>query len=42
MAVRPDEVTHGPQAFLAALEDFHWLDYARLLQRWCAVLGPAG
>jgi len=28
-----------PQAFLAALEDFHWLDYERLLGRWSAVLG---
>ena len=29
-----------PQAFLATLEDFHWLDYERLLGRWSAVLGP--
>jgi hypothetical protein len=29
-----------PQAFLATLEDFHWLDYERLLDRWSAVLGP--
>ena len=28
-----------PQAFLATLEDFHWLDYERLLGRWSAVLG---
>lgn len=28
-----------PQEFLATLEDFHWLDYAALLERWCAVLG---
>jgi hypothetical protein len=31
-----------PQAFLATLEDFHWLDYERLLGRWSAVLGEAG
>jgi hypothetical protein len=28
-----------PAAFLATLEDFHWLDYAALLGRWSAVLG---
>ena len=28
-----------PQAFLAAIDDFHWLDYARLLGRWSAALG---
>jgi hypothetical protein len=28
-----------PQEFLATLEDFHWLDYARLLERWGGVLG---
>ncbi len=28
-----------PQAFLATIEDFHWLDYERLLGRWSAVLG---
>ena len=31
-----------PQAFLATLEDFHWLDYERLLGRWSAVLGQEG
>jgi hypothetical protein len=29
-----------PQAFLATLEDFYWLDYAALLGRWRGVLGP--
>jgi hypothetical protein len=29
-----------PQAFLATLGDFHWLDYERLLGRGSAVLGP--
>lgn len=28
-----------PQAFLATLEDFYWLDYAALLGRWGDVLG---
>jgi hypothetical protein len=28
-----------PSAFLATLEDFHWLDYERLLGRWSAALG---
>jgi len=28
-----------PAAFLATLEDFHWLDYERLLGRWGAALG---
>ena len=28
-----------PQAFLATIEDFHWLDYERLLGRWSAALG---
>jgi hypothetical protein len=28
-----------PQAFLATLEDFHWLDYERLLGRWSKALG---
>jgi hypothetical protein len=31
-----------PAAFLATLEDFHWLDYERLLGRWSAVLGAEG
>lgn len=30
----------SPEAFLARLEDFHWLDYARTLSRWEAALGP--
>lgn len=29
----------GPQAFLDTLEDFYWLNYEALLERWCAVLG---
>ena len=29
-----------PAAFLATIEDFHWIDYAALLGRWSAVLGP--
>ena len=28
-----------PQAFLAAIDDFYWIDYARLLGRWSAALG---
>ena len=28
-----------PQAFLATVDDFYWLDYERLLGRWSAVLG---
>ena len=28
-----------PQAFLAAVDDFHWIDYQRLLDRWAEVLG---
>jgi hypothetical protein len=28
-----------PQAFLATIDDFYWLDYERLLGRWSAVLG---
>ena len=28
-----------PQAFLAAVDDFYWLDYEWLLGRWSAVLG---
>ena len=31
-----------PQAFLATLGDFHWLDYEKLLGRWSAVLGQEG
>ena len=27
------------QAFLTTIEDFHWLDYERLLGRWSAALG---
>jgi hypothetical protein len=30
-----------PQAFLAAIDDFYWIDYARLLGRWSEVLGEA-
>ena len=29
----------GPKAFLETLDDFHWLDYDGLLERWEAVLG---
>lgn len=29
-----------PDAFLETIEDYHWLDYATLLDRWTAVLGP--
>jgi hypothetical protein len=29
-----------PQAFLATIADFHWLDYWALVGRWQAVLGP--
>ena len=29
-----------PAEFLATLEDFHWLDYQRLIGRWSAALGP--
>jgi hypothetical protein len=29
-----------PAAFLAAIADFHWLDYWALIGRWQAVLGP--
>ena len=35
----PRKSRMDPQAFLATLEDFHWLDYERLLGRWSAVLG---
>lgn len=28
-----------PTAFLATIDDFHWLDYAALVDRWRAVLG---
>ncbi len=28
-----------PTTFLATLDDFYWLDYARLLDRWAEVLG---
>ena len=28
-----------PAAFLTTIEDFHWLDYERLLARWSTVLG---
>ncbi len=31
-----------PQAFLATIADFHWLDYAALFGRWQAALGPGG
>jgi hypothetical protein len=30
-----------PQQFLAAIDDFYWIDYARLLGRWSEVLGEA-
>jgi hypothetical protein len=30
-----------PQAFLATIEDFHWLDYEKLLGRWSAALGAS-
>lgn len=29
----------GPRAFLDTIEEFHWLDYAALVERWAAVLG---
>ena len=29
----------GPRAFLDAIDEFHWLDYAALVARWAAVLG---
>ena len=28
-----------PAAFLATIEDFHWIDYQRLIGRWSGVLG---
>ena len=28
-----------PAAFLATIDDFYWLDYARMLDRWVSVLG---
>jgi hypothetical protein len=28
-----------PQEFLARIDDFHWIDYQRLLDRWAEVLG---
>lgn len=30
-----------PQAFLAAIGDFHWIDYDRLLDRWGTALGDS-
>ena len=30
-----------PQQFLAAIDDFYWIDYARLLGSWSEVLGEA-
>lgn len=29
-----------PATFLGTMEDFHWIDYERLLRRWSRVLGP--
>jgi hypothetical protein len=35
----PDKSRMDPAAFLAAVEEFHWIDYERLLGRWSAALG---
>lgn len=35
----PKKSRMDPQAFLATLGDFHWIDYRALLDRWSAVLG---
>lgn len=35
----PKKSRMDPQAFLGAIGDFHWIDYAGLLDRWAAVLG---
>lgn len=32
--------TMTPREFLGSIEEFHWLDFDRLLDRWDAALGP--
>jgi hypothetical protein len=35
----PAKSRMDPAAFLAAIDEFHWIDYERLLGRWSAALG---
>ncbi len=37
----PRKSRMDPQAFLAAIGDFHWIDYEATLGRWAAVLGDS-
>lgn len=37
----PKKSRMDPQTFLAAIGDFHWIDYATLLDRWGTILGDA-